>query len=265
MIKRLLIGFASVLMVASLVWAADQQLKDPATSLLDNTLYDAYDNLVAGSKIGTSSSQVSAGNHSHTNMLTGSSTNHYWAEFSAANTIAGKAITASKPVCSDANGDPAVCAGTEGVWQAALTYPVTGPASPTAGAITKWDATGQVLADATRATWAAAQIIGTSASPTSIASGYTIDAANAYGLWLHTTGTGAVNLPALAAGMNLCVSIAVNTATATITPNGTEKIRSAGADKSTLTLTGTSDGYVCLVADGSKWRRAGYEGTLGGT
>ena len=42
--------------------------------------------------------------------------------FTADKTITGVAITASKPVCSDANGNPAVCAGTEGVWQAAGSY-----------------------------------------------------------------------------------------------------------------------------------------------
>lgn len=52
----------------------------------------------------------------------GSPANHYWAYFTADKTITGVAITASKPVCSDANGNPAVCAGTEGVWQVAGSY-----------------------------------------------------------------------------------------------------------------------------------------------
>ncbi len=80
-------------------------------------------------------------------LPSGTGTNHYWTYWTGTNTIAGKSITASKPVCSDANGDPAVCGGTEGVWQAALTNPVTGPASPTAGYLTKWDASGDVLVD----------------------------------------------------------------------------------------------------------------------
>lgn len=54
--------------------------------------------------------------------VTGSGTNHYWSYFTGTNVIAGKSITASKPVCSDANGDPGVCAGTEGVWQVAGSY-----------------------------------------------------------------------------------------------------------------------------------------------
>lgn len=53
------------------------------------------------------------------NPVTGTGTNHYWAYWTGTNAIAGKSITASKPVCSDSNGDPAVCAGTEGVWLAA--------------------------------------------------------------------------------------------------------------------------------------------------
>lgn len=55
-------------------------------------------------------------------VQSGSPANHYWAYFTADKTLTGVAITASKPVCSDANGNPAVCAGTEGVWQAAGSY-----------------------------------------------------------------------------------------------------------------------------------------------
>jgi hypothetical protein len=51
--------------------------------------------------------------------VSGTPANHYWTGWTDADTIKGFLITASKPVCSDANGDPAVCAGTEGVWQVA--------------------------------------------------------------------------------------------------------------------------------------------------
>jgi hypothetical protein len=51
--------------------------------------------------------------------VSGTPANHYWTGWTDADTIKGFSITASKPVCSDANGDPAVCAGTEGVWQVA--------------------------------------------------------------------------------------------------------------------------------------------------
>lgn len=50
-------------------------------------------------------------------VQSGTTSNHQWAYFTADKTVTGVAITASKPVCSDANGNPAVCAGTEGVWQ----------------------------------------------------------------------------------------------------------------------------------------------------
>ena len=64
-----------------------------------------------------------------TNPITGTSTNHYWGYFTGATTLGGKSITASKPVCSDASGDPGVCAGTEGVWQVAGSYaPLISPA-----------------------------------------------------------------------------------------------------------------------------------------
>jgi hypothetical protein len=52
-------------------------------------------------------------------------------------------LTASKPVCTTAAGVPGVCAGTEGVWQAVLTNPVTGPASPTANNLVKFTGTGE--------------------------------------------------------------------------------------------------------------------------
>ena len=51
--------------------------------------------------------------------ISGTPANHYWTSWTDDNTVKGTAITSSKPVCSDASGDPAVCAGTEGVWQVA--------------------------------------------------------------------------------------------------------------------------------------------------
>jgi hypothetical protein len=47
----------------------------------------------------------------------GTPTNHQWAGWTSATNAKGFTITASSPVCSDASGDPAVCGGTEGVWQ----------------------------------------------------------------------------------------------------------------------------------------------------
>lgn len=46
----------------------------------------------------------------------GTPANHQWGYWTGDGTLAGATVTASKPVCSDGNGDPAVCAGTEGVW-----------------------------------------------------------------------------------------------------------------------------------------------------
>jgi hypothetical protein len=54
--------------------------------------------------------------------ISGTPANHYWTSWTDDNTVKGTAITSSKPVCSDASGDPAVCAGTEGVWQVAGSY-----------------------------------------------------------------------------------------------------------------------------------------------
>jgi hypothetical protein len=48
---------------------------------------------------------------------TGTGTNHYWPYWTSATALGAKSLTASKPVCTDASGDPVVCAGTEGVWQ----------------------------------------------------------------------------------------------------------------------------------------------------
>jgi hypothetical protein len=50
----------------------------------------------------------------------GTPTNHQWPGWTTATDLKGFTVTASKPVCSDASGDPVACAGTEGVWQAAI-------------------------------------------------------------------------------------------------------------------------------------------------
>lgn len=50
--------------------------------------------------------------------VSGTPANHYWTTWVDDDTIKGTAVTASKPVCTDSNGEPAVCAGTEGVWAA---------------------------------------------------------------------------------------------------------------------------------------------------
>lgn len=50
--------------------------------------------------------------------VSGTPAQYYWTTWVDADTIKGTSITASKPICSDANGEPAVCAGTEGTWAA---------------------------------------------------------------------------------------------------------------------------------------------------
>lgn len=265
MVKRLFLFGIGIVLVASLAWAADVQLKDGGTNLLDDDLFSAYANLVAASKVGTGAAQVSAGDHAHTGMLSGP-----------------LSATAGAMVCTTGTAQytGAACAGvgTAGL----MKWGVTGiPA--TATAVTDYVAVEadpvvkaingivksntSTIAVATRADYASAQIIGDSTTPINIAAGYTLDIANSYGFELHTTGTGSVALPAITgvAGPNGCISMAATANTLTLTPNGTEKIRSAGADKATLTLTGSNDGYVCIISDGVKWRRLGYEGTLGGT
>lgn len=54
--------------------------------------------------------------------ISGTPAQYYWAEWVNGTTVKGTAVTASKPVCTDANGSPAVCAGTEGVWQTSVSF-----------------------------------------------------------------------------------------------------------------------------------------------
>jgi hypothetical protein len=44
-----------------------------------------------------------------TNPVTGTGTNHHWAYWTGTAVVAGKAVTASKVVCSDGSGDPVAC------------------------------------------------------------------------------------------------------------------------------------------------------------
>jgi hypothetical protein len=78
--------------------------------------------------------------------VSGTPANHYWTGWTDADTIKGFSITASKPVCSDANGDPAVCAGTEGVWQVAGSYLTSGGAlgTPSSGTVTNLTGTASI-------------------------------------------------------------------------------------------------------------------------
>ena len=96
----------------------------------------------------TCSANAAAG--SGTLNATGTPANHYWPVWTNTTTLKAVNLTGgfvSKPICTDSSGDPAVCAGTEGVWQAALTYPVTGVAAPTAGLLVKWGPSGNTLVD----------------------------------------------------------------------------------------------------------------------
>lgn len=47
-----------------------------------------------------------------TGYVGGTGTNHYWPYWTGTGTIGSKSITASRPVCTDASGDPAVCTST---------------------------------------------------------------------------------------------------------------------------------------------------------
>ena len=95
------------------------------TGTVKGIISGTIDNCV---KIGADGSIVdngsACGSGSGTGDVTqsGTTSNHQWAYFTADKTLTGVSITASKPVCSDANGNPAVCAGTEGVWQVAGSY-----------------------------------------------------------------------------------------------------------------------------------------------
>jgi hypothetical protein len=67
---------------------------------------------IAGSWVST----AAAG--SGTVTSSGTPTNHQWPGWTTDTNLKGFTIAASKPVCTDASGDPAACAGTEGVWAA---------------------------------------------------------------------------------------------------------------------------------------------------
>ena len=83
----------------------------------------------------------------------GTPTIHQWPNWTTATNLKGITVTSSSPVCTGATGEPVACAGTEGVWQVAgsyqatLTNPVTGVASPSAGFLTKWGASGNSIVD----------------------------------------------------------------------------------------------------------------------
>jgi hypothetical protein len=51
--------------------------------------------------------------------ISGTPAQYQFAEWASPTAIKGTAVTASKPVCTDTNGSPGVCAGTEGVWATA--------------------------------------------------------------------------------------------------------------------------------------------------
>lgn len=88
--------------------------------------------------------------------LLGSGTNHYWTYWTGTHALSGKSITASKPVCSDSNGEPAVCAGTEGVWQTALTNPLVAGTMNTGYLCTKNAATNTIDCNTATSTYQAA-------------------------------------------------------------------------------------------------------------
>ena len=94
----------------------------------------------------------------------GTPTNHQWAGWTTSTNLKGFSVTASKPVCTDANGDPAVCAGTEGVW---LT-PTGSAASLTSFPTLNQSTTGSAASVKSPATTGLAQLTGMGAGTTRV-------------------------------------------------------------------------------------------------
>lgn len=140
--------------------------------------------------------------------------------------------------------------------------PAANGGAGTVNGILKANGSGTVSA-ATRADYAAAQVIGTFASPTTT-DPYSWSAADAYGTVIYYGATGEIDLPAGATGMNLII---YNTGAFTITvdPNGSEIIVRDGTAQSggvSMTLSSGAGNYVAMMFDGSRWVTLGYKGTL---
>lgn len=109
--------------------------------------------------------------------------------------------------------------------------------------------------------------IGTFASPITSTGAYTLTAANSYNSVLFYNDTDPIDLPAAAAGMNLCIYV-TGTNITTVEPNGTDVIVLDGTALSAgynFTIAGVAGNYVCMVADAANhWVTVGYKGTLTG-
>lgn len=260
MIKRALI-FAVILLSLSFPAFAVQELDGNADGLIDDTLFSAYNNLSTNSKIGAGAAQVSQGNHTHSYL---------------GGTLSA---TSGAMVCTTGTGQ-ATAAACSGVGSAGLVkWGATGiPATATAGSdyvATETDpvvlaingivkSNTSTIAAATRADYAAAQIIGTNTTPTTT-DPYTLDAANAYGTIIRYNATGTINLPAGVAGMNLIIyNHGANVIT--IDPNGTEIVVRDGTVQAagvSFTLSSGAGNFVAIFYDGTAWVTLGFKGSLG--
>lgn len=260
MVKKILLAI-SVAVLLTLPAHSAQELDGNSDGKIDNSLYDAYDNLDNASKIGTGAAQVSAGDHTHSTMVAGpgASSNGELAVFSGTGgyTIKASGLGAGIVKVSAAAVPSIATAGTDYI--ATETDPIVGAVD----GLVKSDGSANFSA-ATRSDYAVAGIIGTYASPTDISSGYSLDAANAYGFILTTTGAGTVSLPAGVAGMNGIIRSNSNNIV-TVDPNGSEVVVRDGTTQTggvSFTLSAGVGNYVAIYYDGAGWVTLGYKGTL---
>lgn len=114
--KKILLLITAILILINPVFAADVKISALPAVTSTTPATDVIPLIASGVTSKITVANLLSG------YVTGSGTIHYWPYWTGTSTLGSKAITASKPICSDASGDPGVCAGTEGVWQVAGSY-----------------------------------------------------------------------------------------------------------------------------------------------
>lgn len=267
MVKRIAAFITLFLFLAfpCATWAV-QELDSDANSLIDDgsggttSLYNAYTEMNARGTIGTGAANVARGNHTHSYLggtLSATSGAVVCTTGTGQATGAACGNTGTAGVVKwDANGIPSTAgAGTDYV------ATETDPVVLAINGIVKSNTS--TIAAATRADYAAAQIIGTNTTAEST-NPYSLDAANAYGVIINYGATGTINLPAGAAGMNLIIR---NSGAFTITINPQDDaiiVRDGTAQSAgvSISLSSGAGNYVALYHDGTAWLTLGFKGTL---
>lgn len=212
---------------------------------------------------GAAIEEIAAG-ASGTVDVSGTPSNHQWPGWVDADTMKGFTVTASKPVCTDANGDPGVCAGTEGVWQVAGSYSTT-----TIATDALWDAKGDLVVG-TGANTGGRLAVGTAyqilnvntdtpgwtstlgATGTRLTAGYFTDLTVTNAIAGGVTGN-AGTATALAADPTDCDALGLATA---IDASGNLTCSYAiGTDVPGISGTPTDEQLVCWEKDGDVWKQ----------